>query len=176
MAATNDTFEPLKLSEFCDRIQVDEREVRYALARGIVPKGMRKTPGRGHHRQFNAHQSFWMSIVLRLKAAGIKTPLAGEIAKWSERARGYAVNLNWDRDFSPFDGRLRTEHSWVLEVGDARFVRILTDAYPSADGLTDVTKWVCMTTKKIDACANPIVVVAVNLSELAKLLLGERSV
>ena len=101
MAATNDTFEPLKLSEFCDRIQVDEREVRYALARGIVPTGMRKTPGRGHHRQFNAHQSFWMSIVLRLKAAGIKTPLAGEIAKWSERARGYAVNLNWDRDFSP---------------------------------------------------------------------------
>ena len=72
MAATNDTFEPLKLSEFCDRIQVDEREVRYALARGIVPKGMRKTPGRGHHRQFNAHQSFWMAIVLRLKAAVLR--------------------------------------------------------------------------------------------------------
>jgi len=176
MTASNATFEPLKLSDFCDRIHVDEREVRYALARGIVPKGMRKTPGRGNHRQFDARQSFWMAIVLRLKAAGVKTPLAGEIAKWSERVKGYAVNSGWDWEFSPFDGRLRTEKSWILEVGDAKFVRIVTNANPSAVGMTDVTKWVCMATKNIDASANPIVVVAVNLSELAKLLLGDRSV
>ena len=178
MTATNDTFEPLKLSEFCDRIQVDEREVRYALARGIIPKGIRKAPGRGRHRQFDARQSFWMSLVLRLKAAGIKTPLAGEIAKWSERVKGYAVNLGWDWKFSPFDGQLRTEKKWVLEVGDAKYVRILTDACPTRTTTEslEATDWVRMTTKKIEASANPIVVVQVNLSELARLLLGERSV
>ena len=156
----------MKLQELCDRIGVPYRDARYALDRGILPKGIEADPGRGRHRLFDASQAFHLAMVLKLKAAGVHTPMAGEMAQWATRIKGIAVNAGWDHQFSPFDGRLATENKWVLEVGDGRYVRFGTDANPSHQGM-DFSGWTDMSTKKAADCA-PVVTIRVDVSELAK--------
>jgi hypothetical protein len=112
MTATSNTDSPelqLKLRALCDRIGVNYRDARYVLAHGMVPRGIDSDPGRGNHRVFNQWEAFWLAIVLKLKSAGVKPKLAAEMAGWSDRVKGLAVNLGWDRHFSPFDGQLATE-------------------------------------------------------------------
>lgn len=162
----------LKLQDFCDRIGASYRDARYALAHGMVPTGIDREPGRGKHRVFDDRQAFWLAIVLKCKAAGIKPKLATEIANWSRRVSGYAQNLGWDWQFSPFLGNFATDKQWYLDVGDARFVRIVTDASPGNRGLRDESEWVNMKTRKLQPDAEPTVVVRIDLSRLAAQLQG----
>src|SRR5580765_7297437 len=111
----------MKLQDLCERLGVEYDEARYTLARGILPKGIEADPGRGNHRLFDSSQAFYLAIVLKLKAAGINTPLAGKIAEWSRHVQSKSVNLGWDRSFAPFAGKLLTQHQWFIDVGDARF-------------------------------------------------------
>ncbi len=77
------------------------------------------------------------------------------------------MNLGWDGRFSPFDGAFDTDRQWYLEVGDAKYVRIVTDANPSRESLQDESGWVNMTNRKVQKDAQPIVVVRIDLSRLA---------
>jgi len=176
MTATSNTDSPelqLKLRALCDRIGVNYRDARYVLAHGMVPRGIDSDPGRGNHRVFNQWEAFWLAIVLKLKSAGVKPKLAAEMAGWSDRVKGLAVNLGWDRHFSPFDGQLATENRWYLEVGDAKFVWIRTDASPSRDQVADETGWVDMKTRKRREDVEPTVIICIDLSQLAGQLLSE---
>ena len=176
MTATSKTDLPelqLKLRALCDRIGENYRDARYVLAHGMVPKGVKRDPGRGKHRVFNHWEAFWLAIVLKLKSAGVKPKLAAEMAGWSQRIKGLAANFGWDWRFSPFDGQLATENQWYLEVGDAKFVRILTDANPSRDELADETGWIDMRSRKRRKDVEPTVTIRINLSRLSSQLLNE---
>ena len=173
MTKTSKTESPktsLTLREFCDRISVKYRDARYVLAHGMIPDGIDEEPGRGNHRTFNYRHSFWLAIVLKLKAARIQPKLAADMAKWAERVKGFALNLGWDWNFSPFDGKFPTENKWYLEVGDAQLVRLLTDANPSCEGVTDESGWVQMKSGKRQGNAAPTVIVRVDLSRLSNQL------
>lgn len=173
---TNKTDSPeleLKLCDFCDRIGVKYRDARYALAHGMVPEGIDEYPGRGNHRVFNYRQAFWLAILLKLKAAGIERSLAAEMASWAERVKGYAVNLGYDGKFSPFDGKYVTKNKWYLEVGDKKFVRILTDANPSRKGVVDISGWVHMKSGNLQQDAAPTVTVRIDLAQLSNQLHDE---
>ncbi|MBI1313085.1 MerR family transcriptional regulator [bacterium] len=160
----------IKLSELCRRLDVKQRDVRYVLQHGMVPDGVAEDPGQGNHRTFNAEQAFWLAIVIKLKAAGLKPRQAAEIADWSRRLKGLTRNLNWDWNFSPFDGALHTQQKWVIEVGDGSCVRILTDANPSRRGLQDETGWVSLSSRMQNVEFIPVVTIQVNLSQLARAL------
>ena len=173
MTATSKTESPelqLKLRAFCDRIGANYRDARYVLAHGMVPEGVKTDPGRGKHRVFGDREAFWLAILLKLKVAGIKPKLAVEMANWSERIKGFTVNSGWDWHFSPYDGQLETENRWCLEVGDASFVRILTDANPSREGLADETGWVDMKSRKRCKDVEPTVTVRIDLSLMTRQL------
>lgn len=160
----------IKLSEFCRLLDVKQRDVRYVLHHGMVPAGVAEVPGQGNHRTFNAEQAVWLAIVIKLKAAGVKPRQAAEIADWSKRVKGFTRNLNWDGTFSPFDGAFHTDQQWLIEVGDASCVRILTDANPSRRGLQDETGWVSISSRKKTEGFTPVVTIQVNLSQLADFL------
>jgi len=162
----------IKLSEFCRRLDVKQRDARYVLHHGVVPDGVAEEPGQGNHRTFNAEQAFWLAIVIKLKAAGLKPRQAADIADWSKRVKDFTRNLNWDWTFSPFDGALQTDQRWLIEVGDGSCVRILTDANPSRQGLHDETGWVSLSSRKKTADFIPVVIIQVNLSQLAGFLAG----
>ena len=70
----------IKLRDLCARLGVDYDEARYALARGIVPQGIDREPGRGNHRLFTPPQAYLLAIALKLKAGGVQTPHAGRLA------------------------------------------------------------------------------------------------
>ena len=184
MTATSKMESPelqLKLRAFCDRIGANYRDARYVLAHGMVPEGVKTDPGRGKHRVFGDREAFWLAILLKLKAAGIKPKLAAEMASWSERIKEFTVNSGWDWRFSPFDGRLATEKKWCLEVGDASFVRFLTTASPTrsreelVDTLVDETGWVDMNSRKLRKDVEPTVTVRIDLSLLARQLASDVS-
>ena len=126
----------IKLGEFCNRVQASERDVRYILERGFVPDGVKKAPATGNHRTFDPGQAFWLAMALKLKQCGVKTALAASIADYANEAlRGVTQNLNWDWRFLPAKGWFDTEHVYFVDVGDLRYVRLVTDACPSRDGL-----------------------------------------
>jgi hypothetical protein len=136
----------------------------------MIPEGVEGEPGRGNHRSFNYRQAFWLAIVLKLKAAGIQPKRATEIARWAERIRGFAQNAVWDWTFAPFDGQYTTDRQWYLEIGDGTYVRFLSDANPSREGLGDESGWVHMQTRTLCPDAHPVVLVRLDLSQLAALL------
>jgi hypothetical protein len=158
-----------QMQELCQRLAVPYRDARYICERNWLPLGVERDPGRGNHRQLTAAQAMWLAVVLRLKVAGVKTPMAVRIAAFAERIRGMTRNLGWDWEFSPFDGALRTTKRWILEAGDMRYVRFLTDANPSKQGLDEMT-WVDMKSRKPVPQAAPVVCTRVDLSALARLL------
>lgn len=167
----SDQLPELKLREFCDRIGCSYRDARYALDRGVVPRGIDAAPGRGNHRQFDPAQAFYLGIVIKLKAAGIKLPVATKIVQWAIKVQGIAVNLGWDWRFRPFMGEFRTEKVWILEVADG-CVRIGTDANPSRAGTMDFSPWMSMTTRRNVPIVAPVVKIQVDLSALAARLVS----
>ena len=162
----------LKLKELCQRLAVDYDQARYTLARGMLPKAIAALePGRGNHRVFDASQAFYLAVCLKLKEAGVNTTLAAQIADWSRKVQGISQNLGWDHEFAPFAGKFETTHQWYLDVGDARFVRLVTDANPSQEGLA-VMPWTEMATRKLCKAARPAVVFRVDIGLVAEQLKG----
>jgi len=171
MAKRKTSDASIKLKTLCERLSVDYDEARYTLARGVRPKGIKAIPGRGNHRLFDRGQAFQLAVVLKLKAVGITTPLASQIATWSRAIQGTACNLGWDHRFAPFAGQLTTEHRWFVEVGDARYARVVTDANPSHPGLFEMP-WADMKTRKAAPTACPVVILRVDIAQIAQELVG----
>lgn len=159
----------MQLGELCRRLDVPLRHGRYVLEQGIVPKGVEESPDRGNHRQLGAGQAFWLGIVLKLKEAGLKTPLARQVADFAEEGlRGITQNLNWEWPFHPFQGQLWTEQQWYIDVGDLRYIRIVTDTNPSHEGLYEFP-W-SIVGKRKTAEVRPIVILRLDVAGLARLL------
>ena len=162
----------MKLGDFCDRLGVPYRDARYVLERGVLPDGVSADPGRGEHRDLDPAQAFWLGIVLKLKASGVKVPIAARVADFArDGVRGVAGNLNWEYGFNPFLGRLDTANRWYVDIGDLTSVRIATTANPSYDGLYEFP-WSVIGSRRADPHAAPVVVIRLDLARLAALLRG----
>lgn len=159
-----------RLGDLCRLLEVSERHARYVCERGILPHGMAREPGSGNHRDLHAGQAFWLGIVLKLKAVGLRTKAATDIAEWATRVKGMTKNLVWDHGFSPFDGALESEHRWYLDVGDLRYVRFATDANPSKHDIVHEETWVDGKSRRLAPTAAPVVWIRVDLTALARLL------
>src|SRR5579862_6936237 len=163
-------FATMQLGELCQRLGIPSRQARYVLEEKLLPRGVDPTPDRGNHRQLTPAQVFWLGIVLKLKESGIRTPLAAQIAEYARQAvRGISRGLNWDPRFLPFDGELVTEHQWFLELGDLKYIRLVTDCCPSQDGLHEFD-WTAVGQLKHIKGVMPVVVVRVDLTRLAEML------
>ena len=166
-----DPSKTIKLKELCRLLDVKERQASYVMERGFVPKGIHKSPDRGNHRCFHPEHAFWLGLVLKLKEHGIQTSLAATTADLSNLAlRGITQNLGWDWKFLPTLGRFDTEHEYFLEVGDMKFVRLVTNACPSQTELY-FTDWHCVPkSKKTPQNISPLVTIRFNLRKLASIL------
>ncbi len=54
------------MKEFCRLFEFDERQVRFVLEQGFVPKGIEKTPSTGDRREFGPRQAFCLAITVLL--------------------------------------------------------------------------------------------------------------
>ena len=163
----------IELAEFCLLLDVPSREVRYVLDQGFVPKGTEKSPSTGNRRKFGPGEAIWLGIVVKLKQTGIKVPLAAELADYAmQSVRTITRNLNWDWGFQPELGKFDTENSYVFEIADRKYVRISPTANPSTK---EIYSFDWHHAKKPGAVARnvrPIVIVAVDLGEIAATLGG----
>lgn len=157
----------IKLQDLCKRLNLPYDDARYVLARGALPPGMDPEPGRGNHRLFNPSQAFHLAVVLKLKAVGVQVPEAIKISEWIYAVQGYSVNLGWDWQFRPLQGRMRTEQNWFLDVGDSKYVRVVTDANPSKPGLS-TDPWTEMSARKVCQTARPSIIIRVDIAEIAR--------
>jgi hypothetical protein len=165
--------EGIKLHDLCRRINVDYDEARYVLAKGILPKAVAKSePGRGNHRLFSPSQAFYLAVCLKLKAAGINSTLAAEICEMSRQIQNLAKKSGWDLRFVPFGDEIDTEQRWLLDVGDARYVRLVTDAFPSSKGM-HVFPWTDIYTHQKSPEAQPAIIFRVDFSLIAKQVRGD---
>src|SRR5438552_510689 len=130
------TRSTMQLGELCQRLGADYRQARYLLEQGMLPPGVDPEPDRGHHRQLTPAQCFWLAIVLKLKASGVRAALAAQIADFAREAvRTVSRWLGWDPKFSPFDGDLETKYQWFVDVGDLQYISLVTDSEPTHRGL-----------------------------------------
>jgi hypothetical protein len=167
-----DPAEPIPLGELCRRLDVPYRQARYVLERGLLPEGVDPSPDRGHHRRLTPAQAFWLGIVLRLKLAAVQTPLAARVADFAARAvRAVSRNANWDPRFAPFAGDLETQYRWYVDVGDLRYIRLVTDSCPSWDGLYEFP-WLHVDRPEEAPGAAPAVLIRVDLGLIARRLRG----
>jgi hypothetical protein len=112
-----------------------------------------------------AAQAVWLGVVLRLKTAGVKVPTAARIAACAEGVRGPGRG----EQVSPFEGAFRTGRRWYLDVGDTRFIRLVTEARSLGQGIRE-TPWVDMHSRRPIEGASPVVYIRVDVSALARLL------
>ena len=128
----------IKLRDICTVLDVSDRDGRYVLERGFVPKGVSKRPGSGEHREFSPYHAYWLGIVFKLKQSGIKTPLAANIADYADTALGTTTqNLGWDWQFLPRAGRFDTDHEYYIDVADLAYIRLVTNSCPDQEGLCE---------------------------------------
>jgi len=162
----------MRVGELAERLQVPYRDVRYVLEQGVLPPGVQESPGRGEHRDLDAAQSYWLAIVLMLKRNGVRVPDAQRVADFArEGICGITQNLNWEYTFEPFRGRLETENQWYLDIGDLQYIRVVTTANPSFQGLY-AFPWVVVATQKPAENAAPIVTLRLDLTALARRMVG----
>jgi hypothetical protein len=163
---------PIHLGELCRRIGVPNRHARYVLEEGFLPEGVQAGPGHGNHRLLTPSQAFWIAIVLRLKASGVQAPLAARIAEYARQAlRLVTREMYLEPHFAPFDGRLETERRWAVEVGDLRYVRLVTDAVPDGAGGFQEFPWVEIGQHKHAPTGfDPMFAIRVNLARIAEVL------
>ena len=166
---TNDHAPFFRLQELCERLGVMYRDARYICEKGWLPVGVDPEPGRGNHRWLTPAQAVWLGIVLKLKACGVRTKRAAQIAGFAEHVKGFTRHRVWDWHFLPFDGAFAREQQWLLEVGDMQLVRFVTDGNPSKQGL-DEMQWVDMDSRRTVPDAQPIIRLRVDIAALARLL------
>lgn len=164
----------IQLGEICRRLDVRERQARYVLEQGHVPKGVNRSPDSGTYRQFSPGQAFWLAILLKLKEADISTSRAAKIADYAEGGvRTLTQNLGWDWQFLPSAGRFDTEHDYFLEVGDIQCIRIGTDANPSKAGVLEYSDWHRIGKPGVPVKGfRPCVILRLDLARIAELLAG----
>jgi|GEM_PF-2422232 len=164
----------IQLGTICKRLGVSQRDARYVLERKFVPEGIEESPQSGNHRQFGPGQAFWLAMVLKLKQNGIPVPLAAAIATYGEQVlRGVTQNLGWDWRFFPRGGRFDTEQQYYLDIGDRKYVRLVTDANPSKGGKLEYFPWQNVNdTKKTRPDLTPYVLIRLDLTLIARQLAG----
>jgi hypothetical protein len=162
----------IRLGEFCELFEVTYRDVRYILEQGHVPAGVDRAPLTGNHREFAPGQAFWLAIVVKLKASGLKTPLAAKVADYAlNLLRGVTQQLNWDFRFHPQQGWFDTEYQYHVEVGDLQWIRFVTDANPSHEGELLPSAWLPVAgRKKPPADLRPYVILRLDLTVIAATL------
>jgi hypothetical protein len=160
----------MRVGELAERLHVRYRDVRYILEQGGLPLGIEEKPGRGEFRDLNPGQSFWLAIVLNLKQIGIRVPIAKQVADFAREAvRTVTQNYNWERSFEPFLGKLETENQWYVDIGDLKFIRLVTSACPSIEGLCELP-WSIVGQRKTVQDVVPVISVRVDLTRLASLM------
>lgn len=157
------------LGELCDRLHVPYRQARYVLEEDILPPGVNPAPERGNHRQLTAEQAFWLGVVLKLKEAGVKTPLAATMASVTAGIFGKVDLHKYDADFEPFRGRLHARLNWYAELGDLRFIRLRAEREKPWEVVFDGT-WFPIDGRNAREKPNPVVRIQVDLSEIGRLL------
>ena len=161
----------MKMQELCERINVAPRQLKYLLEQGMIPPGVDPSPSTGHHRQLTLGQAFWLAVVLKLKQAGVAAPLASDITNYVKRhLRGITRNLNWDFQFSPFDGDLTSSFWWCVEIGDNEFIHLLTDGNPSRKGVVYEFPWYRIGGNKEVLDPRPAACVRIDLTRIAEML------
>jgi hypothetical protein len=160
----------VQVAELCRRLGVPYRHVRYVLEEGVLPRGVAENPGRGEHRDLDPGQAFWLGIVLKLKQSGVTTTLAAKIADYTKLAvRGITQNMNWEWPFNPFQGQLKTENEWYVDIGDLTYIRLVTGAMMT-NNRPYVFPWAEFGKHKPAEGVAPVVIIRVDLSCLARLL------
>ena len=160
----------IQIGELCRRLDVPYRVVRYVLEEGCIPEGADLAPERGNHRLLSGGQAFWLAVLVKLKQCGFRTAVAKQIAdRAQEHLRGIAQNLSYDPGFHPFRGRFQTDHQWFVEVGDAKYVRVLTSCNPSGGGQLEAYPWQRIGERKTVE-VDPVVIVGLNVARLAEML------
>ena len=162
----------IQLQDICEALDVRDRDARYVLERGFIPKGVYIKPSSGTYRRFSGGQAFWLGMVLRLKATGIKTPLAATIADYAARSvQTVTQNLGWEYSFLPSHGRLATQNNYWVEVADLKFIRFGTNAGPSRAGKPGWFDWHAV--KKLGVPVSnvqPFVVIWLDISQICRRL------
>lgn len=159
------------LGEFCNLFDVAAREVRYVLERGFVPAGTDESPSTGNHRRFGPGQAFWLAMVVKLKQSGVKVPVAAWIADYAiESLRTITRSLNWDWGFRPEKGEFDTDRQYLVEFADLKFVRIVTDANPSIEGLYPFDWHRIEGPRRPVEGVSPVVVIQIDLTAIARIL------
>ncbi|MCE9560841.1 MAG: helix-turn-helix domain-containing protein [Planctomycetes bacterium] len=160
----------MRVGELAKQLQVPYRDVRYVLEQGVLPAGVEQNPGRGEHRDLDPSQSFWLAIVLMLKRNGVRVPDAQRVADFArEGVRGVTQNLNWEYPFNPFAGQFETENQWYVDIGDMKYIRLVTTANPSVEGLY-AFPWSVIGTRKAANDAVPVVTLRLDLTGLARMM------
>lgn len=162
----------IQLQDVCQALDVRDRDARYVLERGFVPKGVYISPCSGTHRQFTGGQAFWLGMVLRLKATGIKTPLAAQIADYAARSvQTVTQNLGWEWTYLPSHGRLKTDRRYLVEIADLKFIRFGSDANPGSRGKLEWWDWHAVSKPGIKvANVRPYVTICLDVAEICRSL------
>jgi hypothetical protein len=160
----------IQLKDFCKLFSFEDRQVRFVLEQGFVPEGVAQHPSTGNRREFGPRQAFWLAIVLQLKNNGIKTPTASRLANAaSEGVRIVAQNLSWDWTFLPIEGWFETDHQYLLDIGDLKYIRLVTDANPSIQGLYEFP-WQPIRSRTQIFDLKPFVILRLDLTRIARVL------
>jgi hypothetical protein len=164
--------EIMQIGELAQRLGVPYRSVKYVLERGAADRWVKRTPGTGHHRDMSGGESFALGLLLLLKQNGLRLPFARHVVGLIEEGvRGVAQALGWESLFQPFRGELKTEHEWVVEIGDSKTVRLGTNANPSRAGRMEYFDWVTVgKRRRVLKDFQPCVTICIDLSRLAELV------
>ncbi len=165
----------MKVGELCRRLSVPYRHVRYVLEEGLLPRGVKVSPDRGHHRDLEPAQAFWLGMVLRLKTSGVKTPLAVRMADFARSAMQGMTQLSWEPRFAPLHGEFKTSYQWFVDVGDLKVVPLGTTANPSGSEQLHYFDWHPLKGKQAPVKVTPVVILRIDLAELARPLSDETS-
>lgn len=157
------------LGELCRRLGVPYRQARYVLEEDILPPGVDPAPDRGNHRQLTPEQAFWLGMVLKLKEAGMKTPLAATMASLTAGIMGKIDLHKHDPAFEPFRGRLQAKVNWYAELGDLRLIRLRAEREKPPHVVFDGA-WFPIDGKQSKAKPSPVVRIQVDLSQIGRLL------
>jgi hypothetical protein len=133
-----------------------------------VPEGVEKAPDRGNHRDLNPKQALWLAVVLKLKASGLSTPHAVELANQIKSQIDLkACDLSQDPYFNPFAPVVRGKATTYIDVGDSSHVRLYSDPHAGVPPMTQ--PWIGKDTV-YPHLPEPFVIIRVNISRLLELL------
>ncbi len=161
----------IQLGDLCLLFDFPAREVRYLLERGFVPPGVDKSPSTGNRREFGPGAAFWLAIAVLLRRNGLNASAAAEVAGLAtEGVRTISQNLSWDPGFLPLAGYFKTDHEYLLDIGDRAYVRILTDSCPSQTGLYQFGWRHLKSSSSLQLDVQPLVILRLDIRRIAEVL------